>query len=223
MSGYCGWLRRPPSERSIRHAWLSGVIGEIHAGSRQTCGAKRVHAELVGGRGVAVCRKAVETLMRRGGLRGISGRPKWRNTANIATAADLVDRDFARDEPDRLWATDITEHPTREGKIYCAVVPGQVQPPSRGLADRLAAHRVDGRQRAGHGDRQPQPRGRRDGDPAATTAPSPPPGRSRSERSTRGCCRPWVQSRTASTVSMMGFAAWLVSDPCLRLAVVPRR
>ena len=25
-------------------------------------------------------------------------------------------------EPDRLWVTDITEHPTREGKVYCAVV-----------------------------------------------------------------------------------------------------
>jgi transposase InsO family protein len=23
---------------------------------------------------------------------------------------------------DRLWVTDITEHPTREGKVYCAVV-----------------------------------------------------------------------------------------------------
>ena len=25
-------------------------------------------------------------------------------------------------EPDRLWVTDITEHPTREGKLYCCVV-----------------------------------------------------------------------------------------------------
>ena len=24
--------------------------------------------------------------------------------------------------PDQLWVTDITEHPTREGKVYCAVV-----------------------------------------------------------------------------------------------------
>lgn len=24
--------------------------------------------------------------------------------------------------PDELWMTDITEHPTREGKIYCCVV-----------------------------------------------------------------------------------------------------
>ena len=40
----------------------------------------------------------------------------------MATAADLVDRKFERDRPNRLWVTDITEHPTREGKVYCAVV-----------------------------------------------------------------------------------------------------
>ena len=35
---------------------------------------------------------------------------------------DLVCRDFTATAPDRLWLTDITEHPTREGKVYlCAV------------------------------------------------------------------------------------------------------
>jgi transposase InsO family protein len=34
----------------------------------------------------------------------------------------LVRRDFARDSPDKLWMTDITKHPTREGKAYCCVV-----------------------------------------------------------------------------------------------------
>jgi transposase InsO family protein len=33
-----------------------------------------------------------------------------------------VGRNFTRTARDRLWVTDITEHPTREGKIYCAVV-----------------------------------------------------------------------------------------------------
>jgi transposase InsO family protein len=33
-----------------------------------------------------------------------------------------VDRQFTRSEPDELWVTDITEHPTREGKVYCCVV-----------------------------------------------------------------------------------------------------
>lgn len=122
VSGYYSWLHRAPSARSIRHAWLTGIIGEIHADSRQTYGAKRVHAELTLGRGIAVCRQTVETLMRRTGLRGISGRPTYRKVPNMATASDLVDRDFATPRPDRLWVTDITEHPTREGKVYCAVV-----------------------------------------------------------------------------------------------------
>ncbi len=29
---------------------------------------------------------------------------------------------FRRSGPNELWLTDITEHPTREGKVYCAVV-----------------------------------------------------------------------------------------------------
>ena len=35
---------------------------------------------------------------------------------------DLVNRQFTVDAPDRLWITDITEHPTEEGKLYCAAV-----------------------------------------------------------------------------------------------------
>jgi transposase InsO family protein len=36
--------------------------------------------------------------------------------------ADLVGRRFVADGPDPLWCTDITEHPTAEGKVYCAAV-----------------------------------------------------------------------------------------------------
>jgi putative transposase len=35
---------------------------------------------------------------------------------------DLVERDFTAEELNRLWLSDITEHPTREGKLYlCAI------------------------------------------------------------------------------------------------------
>jgi putative transposase len=40
----------------------------------------------------------------------------------VPTAGDLVDRQFHRSEPDQLGVTDVTEHPTREEKVYCAVV-----------------------------------------------------------------------------------------------------
>ena len=60
--------------------------------------------------------------MRRATIQGISGRPKFRRVPGVVTAADRVERQFHRDNPDELWVTDVTEHPTREGKLYCAVV-----------------------------------------------------------------------------------------------------
>ena len=121
-AGYYAYVSRPPSARAIRHAWLTDLITEIHASSRGTYGAPRVHAELRLGRGVVVARKAVAMLMRRAGLRGLPAKRRWRARPEIPSIADLVDRDFAVVEPDVLWVTDITEHPTREGKLYCCVV-----------------------------------------------------------------------------------------------------
>jgi putative transposase len=117
-------VAQPPTiARAIRHAWLTDVIREVHAASRETYGSRRVHAELTLGRGIAVGYHSVELLMSRAGLRGITGRPKFkRGPRPGATSGDLVDRRFARDGRDQLWVTDITEHPTREGKLYCAVV-----------------------------------------------------------------------------------------------------
>lgn len=122
VNGYYCWKKRPPSARAVRHAMLAEIIREVHDASRQTYGARRVHAELVLGRGLSVARCTVELLMQRHGLAGLPGRPKYRRVPNRPTASDLVDRQFHRDEPNQLWVTDITEHPTREGKVYCAVV-----------------------------------------------------------------------------------------------------
>ena len=121
-SGYYARKSRAPSPRAIRHTWLTDIIREIHRDSRGVYGARRVHAELTLGRGVPVGHCAVQMLMARAGIAGITGRPRYRKIPNEATASDRVVRDFSRDEPDQLWVTDITEHPTREGKVYCAVV-----------------------------------------------------------------------------------------------------
>jgi putative transposase len=121
-SGYYEWRNRAPSARAIRHAWLTDLIRQVHADSRGTYGSRRIRAELVLGRGITAGHGAVEMLMRHAGLTGITGRPKWRHAKPDNIAADRVQRSFARTGPDQLWVTDITEHPTREGKVYCAVV-----------------------------------------------------------------------------------------------------
>jgi transposase InsO family protein len=121
-SGYSEWRRRPPAPRTLRHVWLTGLIRQIHTDARGVYGARRVHAELTLGHGIVVGHQAVEMLMHRAGSRGVSGRPRYRHVPNLPTATDLVDRQFQRSAPDQLWVTDITEHPTREGKVYCAGV-----------------------------------------------------------------------------------------------------
>ncbi|MTK04449.1 IS3 family transposase [Micromonospora sp. CP22] len=121
-SGYYAWRNRPPSQRALRHAWLTEQIRAVHAASRGTYGSRRVHAELRMGRGLVVGYHAVEMLMRRAGIHGLPGSRRPRPKHQTPTASDLVNRDFARSSPNQLWVTDITEHPTREGKVYCAVV-----------------------------------------------------------------------------------------------------
>ena len=127
-SGYYARRSRAPSLRSIRHAWLTGVIREVHTASRGTYGIRRVHADLTLGRGIVVGHQAVELLMRRAGIQGISGRPRYRRIPGIATAGDRVERQFHRDQPDQLWVT--TSPSIRPGKARCTApscsTPGRV-------------------------------------------------------------------------------------------------
>lgn len=100
-------------------------IEQIHADSRGTYGSPRVHAELTMALGLVVNEKRVARLMRQAGIQGLYRRRRHGCTVrdpHAEPAADLVNRRFAVTGPDRLWVTDITEHPTKEGKVYCAAV-----------------------------------------------------------------------------------------------------
>jgi len=121
-SGFYEHRKRPPSERSIRHAMLTDLITQIHVESHGIYGGRRVHAELTLGRGVVVGHNQVQLLMRRAGLAGITGRRRWKRILPDNIATDRVERQFNRSGPNQLWVTDITEHPTREGKVYCCVI-----------------------------------------------------------------------------------------------------
>jgi transposase InsO family protein len=110
-SGYYARRGRPLSARAIRHVWLTDLIRQIHTASRGTYGARRIHAELTMGYGVAVGHNAVEMLMSRAGIAGLPGnRRRKRKIPGAPTALDLVDRHFTRTEPYQLWVTDIERH-----------------------------------------------------------------------------------------------------------------
>jgi putative transposase len=123
-SGYYAWRSRPPSERASFDAVLSVKIETIHRNSRATYGAPRVHAELRA-IGLSCSRKRVARLMRRANLRGCLRGRRMKTTYRMAlqqAAPDLLGRNFASQEPDRLWVAVITYVRSQEGFIYLSFI-----------------------------------------------------------------------------------------------------
>lgn len=67
--------------------------------------------------------KMVRSIMREQGIAGLPARRRYkRSDSNRYTASDLINREFRRDGPNQLWMTDITEHLTTEGHVFCCAV-----------------------------------------------------------------------------------------------------
>jgi len=114
---------RHPSNREVRRILLADTITELHLASRSTYGVRRMRAALFHERGLIVNHKLIRRVMAEIGLTGLPIRKKGRrNLANVATSEDLVNRNFTAPAANALWLTDITEHKTREGTLYCCVV-----------------------------------------------------------------------------------------------------
>ena len=124
-AGYHAWLKRPSSDRAVADAALLQRIRAVHASSRETYGAPRVHAALRA-TGQHHGRKRIARLMRQGGLAGAchrgSGPVTTRRDTESRPAPDLINRNFTASGPDRLWVADITFVPTMSGFLYLAVV-----------------------------------------------------------------------------------------------------
>ena len=112
------------SARSRRDAELRLRVRRVWESNFGVYGARKVWRQLQR-EGVAVARCTVERLMRLEGLKGVVRGEKKRTTIpddSAARPADLVDRSFATDRPDRLWVADITYVPTWSGFAYAAFV-----------------------------------------------------------------------------------------------------
>ena len=106
-SGYYAWRR--PSSHAEANATLMKRIEPLHARSRCTYGAPRIHADLQA-RQQRVSGKRVARLMHQAGLVGRSPR-RFRCTTDPdehAQDQDLVQRQFRATAPDQNWFADIT-------------------------------------------------------------------------------------------------------------------
>jgi putative transposase len=124
-AGFYAWRARRPSRRDRADARLLSLVRAVHASSRGTYGAPRVHAELRAVHAVRCGRKRVARLMHTAGLVGVHRRRRiglTRRDPAATPSPDLVKRNFAPHAPNRLWVADITQQRTGQGWFYLAVI-----------------------------------------------------------------------------------------------------
>ena len=123
-AGYYAWAGRPESRRSVHNRTLLSALRVIHRESRETYGSPSIWDALIK-RGHAVGKHRVARLMRRDGIRAKTVK-KWRATTDSdhtsPVATNLLNRQFQIEQPNRVWAGDLTYVWTTEGWLYLAVV-----------------------------------------------------------------------------------------------------
>ncbi|MBI2795021.1 MAG: IS3 family transposase [Ignavibacteria bacterium] len=99
-------------------------IQRIHAWSNGTYGSPRITSELRKS-GDVITHKTVERLMYTLGIR-VSAKRRYRPTTDSsqtrAPAANLLQRAFDIQHPDKVWLSDFTELPCRNGKAYAVAI-----------------------------------------------------------------------------------------------------
>jgi putative transposase len=123
-SAFYAWQRRGLSPRAQEDAALRLRIAAHHERSDRNYGSPRIVRDLRDEQWL-VSRRRVARLM---GELGLDGRPPRRfvvttqTDATLPVAPNLLDRHFAVDAPNRVWAADVTYCRTGEGWLYLAVV-----------------------------------------------------------------------------------------------------
>ncbi|MDO0929988.1 DDE-type integrase/transposase/recombinase [Streptomyces sp. TG1A-8] len=122
-SWFYKWRDRPPTAREARRQQSAEEIGEIFHGSGGTCGSPKVFIELAR-RGWRVSVNTVAKVMAELGPAGgkVRRRRLLTRPGKRPAAPDFVRRDFTAEEPDLVWAGDLTDIETGEGKLYSATV-----------------------------------------------------------------------------------------------------
>lgn len=123
-SGFYAWLTGKECERAKVDRQLEALISASFKASYRTYGSPRIHADLIAA-GKKVSRKRVIRLMRKAGLRARVRRRYRRHVVaenEQPLPANVLDRNFRPDAPNKVWVADTTELKTNSGRLFLAVV-----------------------------------------------------------------------------------------------------
>jgi len=139
---YYRWLANPVTDVEWDDAHLMNAVFDAHRDDPEF--GYRFLADEVKDAGFTVCERTVWKICSENGWWSSFGkkRPKSKR-AKVQTPAhdDLVRRRFTAPAPNTLWLGDITEHWTREGKLYiCAI--------KDAFSNRIVGYSIDERMKA---------------------------------------------------------------------------
>lgn len=119
---YYKWRAHPVSAREAENARLSEAIKQIH--SVEPAFGYRLICDELHDKGIKAGERRVWRLCRQAGVFSTTLKRYRGNRGNLGNPADddLVKRDFTAGGPNLVWLTDITEHWTKQGKLYLCVV-----------------------------------------------------------------------------------------------------
>jgi transposase InsO family protein len=139
---YYRWLKNPVCDRDYDDAYLANELVDLHEDD-PTFG-YRFLADELHDRGHEASETRVHKLCRRHRLWSTTTKKGRRASGKVpgpAVSDDLVQREFSAPGPNRVWLTDITEHPTAEGKLYLCSIKDV-------FSNRIVGYSIDSRETA---------------------------------------------------------------------------
>ena len=147
--GYYKWLAAPVSDRDWADAHAIDLLLDLHA-DEPTLGYRFLADELADEHGLTAGENRVHRLCRIAGITASHHRKRGKSNPGPPAHDDLlatVDKhgvtrhEFTATAPNPVWLTDISEHPTREGKLYICAVKDV-------FSNRIVGYSIDSRMRA---------------------------------------------------------------------------
>lgn len=119
--GYYRWRASPVTERDWADAHLINAALDLHADDPAF--GYRFIADELAEKGITAGENRVQRLCSLQGIWSVFAKKRGSGRKpGPPVHDDLVERDFTAAGRNELWLTDITEHPTKDGKLYlCAV------------------------------------------------------------------------------------------------------
>jgi len=123
---YYRWLAQPVTAAELEQAHRADALFDAHRDDPEF--GYRLLVDEARDSGQQMAERTAWRICSDNGWWSVFGKPRSKNgkkrkrAPGTAAHPDRVARAFTADAPNRLWLTDITEHPTLEGKLYlCAI------------------------------------------------------------------------------------------------------